>query len=97
MRTQAKVALEKEKHPERFCKIHRCLWKVVQLDHATQTFHPRPDCPDGFCPRHRPVTLRSPLLGPSQYDRRQQERESQTSKHCDAGAMNDMRFGDGGE
>jgi hypothetical protein len=28
---------------------------------------------------------------------RAHEPESQTSKHCDAGAMNDMRFGDGGE
>lgn len=64
MNTQAKVALDKEKHPERYCKAKRCLWKVVQLDHAAQTYSPRPDCPDGYCPRHRPVTLRSPLVYP---------------------------------
>lgn len=26
-----------------------------------------------------------------------EERESESSKHCDAGYMNDVRFGDGGE
>jgi len=50
---QAKVALDKEKHPERFCKEPRCLWRVVQLDHVTQSFHPLPDCPGGRCPRHQ--------------------------------------------
>jgi len=53
MHIQAKVALEKQKHPERFCRAQRCLWRVVKLDHATQTFTARPDCPDGYCPRHR--------------------------------------------
>ena len=62
MSIQAKVAFDKEKNPSRYCKVNRCLWKVVELDHATQTYHPHPDCPDGYCPRHRPVTLRSPLV-----------------------------------
>ena len=59
MNIQAKVALDKEKHPERFCPAPRCLWKTVQLNHATQTFEPKADCPGGYCPQHqnrRPVT-----------------------------------------
>lgn len=54
MNIQAKVALDKEKHPERFCKTPRCLWRVVKLDHATQTFSPLENCPEGYCPRHQP-------------------------------------------
>ncbi len=38
MNIQAKVAVEKEKHPERFCPVKRCLWKTAKLDHATQTY-----------------------------------------------------------
>lgn len=53
MNIQAKVALDKEKHPERFCKETRCLWRVVKLDHATQTYHPLANCPGGRCPRHQ--------------------------------------------
>lgn len=53
MNIQAQVALAKEAHPERFCPVTRCLWFVVKLDHATQTYHPRPDCPGGYCPRHQ--------------------------------------------
>jgi len=53
MNIQAKVALDKEKHPERFCRAQRCLRRVVKLDHATQTYSLRPDCPGGYCPRHR--------------------------------------------
>ncbi len=41
MRIAAKVRLEKEQHPERFCTDARCLWRVQ---------HPgRPDTP---CPKH---------------------------------------------
>src|SRR6266478_9052392 len=58
----AKVALDKQKHPERFCRREKCLWKVVGFDHATQKYFPLSDCPNGFCPRHRPVTLSSPLV-----------------------------------
>lgn len=54
MNTQAKVALDKQKHPERFCRHPRCLWRVAKLDHQTQTYSPRPDCPGGYCPRHQP-------------------------------------------
>jgi hypothetical protein len=53
MAIQAKVALDKEKRPEHFCPVHRCLWKVVQLDPGAQTFSARPDCPGGYCPRHQ--------------------------------------------
>jgi hypothetical protein len=53
MSIQAKVAFDKQRHPERFCRVSRCLWRVVRLDHATQMFSARPDCPNGFCPRHQ--------------------------------------------
>lgn len=53
MNIQAKVALDKEKHPERFCPVKRCLWRVVKLDHWNQTYSVRPDCPYGYCPRHQ--------------------------------------------
>ncbi len=53
MNIQAKVALDKEKNPEHYCKVRRCLWKVVQLDQSpAQTFSPRPNCLNGYCPRH---------------------------------------------
>lgn len=29
MNIQAKVAIEKQAHPERFCKHPRCLWRIV--------------------------------------------------------------------
>ena len=54
MNIQAKVSLDKQKHPERFCKTKGCLWRVVKLDHATQSHTPLPNCPDGYCPRHQP-------------------------------------------
>ncbi len=47
MNMQAKVAIDKEKHPERFCPVKRCLWKTARLDHATQTYSG-----GGYCPRH---------------------------------------------
>jgi len=53
MNVQAKVALDKEKHPERFCPVKRCLWKVMQLDHGKQTYSLRADCLTGYCPRHK--------------------------------------------
>jgi hypothetical protein len=65
--TQVKVALDKQKHPERFCPVRRCLWKVVKLDHRTQTYSLRPDCPGGYCQRHgsgtssRPVEALEPI------------------------------------
>lgn len=53
MNIQAKVGMEKREHPERFCKEPGCLWKVVKLDHETQTYSPLPSCPNGYCPRHK--------------------------------------------
>lgn len=53
MNTQAKVAMHKKVHPERYCPVLRCLWRVVKLNHETQTFSPDPLCPGGFCPRHQ--------------------------------------------
>jgi hypothetical protein len=49
--------MDKEKHPERFCPVHRCLWRVASLDHATQTYRLRADCPGGFCPRHQQMRV----------------------------------------
>jgi hypothetical protein len=39
MRIAAQVANDKEKHPERFCPHHRCLWRTG----------------GGYCPRHKPA------------------------------------------
>jgi hypothetical protein len=47
MNTAAKVAMDKQKHPERYCSVPRCLWKTAKLDHATQTYSG-----GGRCPRH---------------------------------------------
>lgn len=47
MHIQAKVALDKQKHPERFCPVYRCLWKTAKLNHATQQHEG-----GGYCPRH---------------------------------------------
>jgi hypothetical protein len=47
MNTQAKVARDKQVHPQRFCPAPRCLWKTAKLDHQTQTY-----IGGGFCPRH---------------------------------------------
>jgi hypothetical protein len=47
MNIQAKVAIDKEKHPERFCPARRCLWRTAKLNHATGE---RED--GGYCPRH---------------------------------------------
>jgi hypothetical protein len=49
---QTKVALDKQKHPERFCPVPGCLWKTSKLDHVTQTFSRDPKYPTGYCPRH---------------------------------------------
>jgi hypothetical protein len=52
MNINAKVAMDKEKHPERFCPAHRCLWKVTKLNHETQQHEPDPKYVGGRCPRH---------------------------------------------
>jgi len=50
MNIQAKVAIDKQKHPERFCPAPRCLWKTAKLNHETQVHEG-----GGHCPRHRPM------------------------------------------
>lgn len=47
MRIAAKVRLEKEAHPERFCRVKSCLWRVVTSrgPNPCQT-HPVDDRPD---------------------------------------------------
>ena len=52
MRIAAKVRLEKEAHPERFCRDARCLWRVVTR------LGPNP------CPRHRYTTVTIDPLNP---------------------------------
>lgn len=47
MNTQARVALDKLKHPERYCPSPRCLWKTAKLNHSTQVHEG-----GGHCPRH---------------------------------------------
>jgi len=48
MSTLAKVALEKQSHPERFCPFPRCPWRTAKLNHRTG------DRERGcYCPRHR--------------------------------------------
>src|SRR5205807_692697 len=50
MTIQAKVALEKQSHPERFCPFPRCLWRTAKLNHRTGDRER-----GGYCPRHRGV------------------------------------------
>jgi hypothetical protein len=48
MNIQAKVAIDKQKHPERYCPAPRCLWKTAKLNHKTQVHEG-----GGYCPHHR--------------------------------------------
>jgi hypothetical protein len=64
MNVQAKVALDKQKHPERFCKVDRCLWRVLVFPRPgidavaeTRVRIPAPGCDGGYCPRHQPDGL----------------------------------------
>jgi len=51
MNIQTKVAIDKQKHPERFCPEPRCLWRTAKLNHETQAHEG-----SGHCPRHRPAS-----------------------------------------
>ena len=51
MNIQAKIAIDKQKHPERYCPGPRCLWKTTKLNHVTQVHEG-----GGYCPRHRSVS-----------------------------------------
>jgi hypothetical protein len=50
--TQANVALAKEKHPEYYCRVARCLWRTMICDPMTRQMKPAENCVDGYCPRH---------------------------------------------
>lgn len=50
MNVNAKVAIEKHEHPERFCPTPRCLWRTAKLNHATGKHEG-----GGYCPRHGAV------------------------------------------
>jgi hypothetical protein len=41
MCTAAKVAQDRQKHPERYCPANRCLWRTN----------------GGYCPRHKPTAM----------------------------------------
>jgi hypothetical protein len=45
MNINAKIGLDKQKHPERFCQTQRCLWKTSKLNHATQQHEGGGPCP----------------------------------------------------
>jgi hypothetical protein len=62
MNIQAKVAIDKQKHPERFCPAPRCLWKTAKLNHKTQIHEG-----GGYCPRHRAALRAGVGVGPSLY------------------------------
>lgn len=47
MNINAKVAQDKENHPERFCPTRRCLWRTAKLNWATGQHEG-----GGYCPRH---------------------------------------------
>lgn len=50
MNINAKVGIEKQEHPERFCPQKGCLWRTAKLNHETQQHEG-----GGYCPRHKPV------------------------------------------
>jgi hypothetical protein len=65
MNIQAKVALDKEKHPELFCPVARCLWRVMVFPRAgidavadTRVRMQAPGCEAGYCPRHKHLAVR---------------------------------------
>jgi hypothetical protein len=53
MHIQAKVAIHKEKHPECYCPVPRCLWRTMVCDPMTRQMKPAANCVNGYCPRHR--------------------------------------------
>ena len=50
MSINAKVGMEKQEHPERFCPQKGCLWRTAKLNHVTQQHEG-----GGYCPRHKPA------------------------------------------
>ena len=48
MTIQAKVAIDKQKHLERYRPAPRCLWKTAKLNHETQVHEG-----GGYCSLHR--------------------------------------------
>lgn len=59
MNTQAKVAIHKQKHPEYYCHVPRCLWRTMICDPQTRDMRQAPNCSDGYCPRHKPATIQT--------------------------------------
>ncbi len=56
MNIQAKVAQDKENHPEQFCPTRRCLWRTGG---------------DGaYCPRHQPMSVREAVTAQLQREGR---------------------------
>lgn len=55
MNTQAKVAIHKQEHPDRYCRNPRCLWRILVCHPITRELVLAPNCVEGYCPRHKPV------------------------------------------
>jgi hypothetical protein len=60
MNIQAKVALDKQNHPEQFCPVHGCLWRTMLFPRPgidavadTRVRVRAPGCETGYCPRHK--------------------------------------------
>jgi hypothetical protein len=63
MNIQAKVALDKEKHPEHFCKVWRCLWRTMGCHPMTREMVIKEGCENGYCPRHKHLAPQQDLPG----------------------------------
>jgi hypothetical protein len=73
--TQAKVAIEKSEHPERFCPARRCLWRTAKLNHATGEREG-----GGYCLRHQAVKTNITFEEARQIVR-EEKRDAPESKH----------------
>jgi hypothetical protein len=59
--TQAKVAIQKSRHPEYYCPVLRCLWRTVVCDPLTRQMKPAENCVGGYCPRHKKADVAEAL------------------------------------
>jgi predicted amidohydrolase len=61
MNIQAKVALDKEQHPEKYCPVKRCLWVVTKWAQPGSNLRVlRENCLTGYCPRHKHLAQDAP-------------------------------------
>lgn len=55
----AKVGMSKQKRPENYCPVKKCLWRTRICDHMTGQMKPAPNCEGGYCPRHQHLRPRN--------------------------------------